>query len=114
MYLNSTLTNSDYSNNLRSNFSSETKIQLYKVTQIGIKPQIKISSNHQNVKEQSRIIFKLYEGTTLFQVKITLTSKYTCEYNVFYQEINNLTYGLFEILFLPLKYSNLMKYSNLT
>lgn len=47
MYLNRILTNSDYSNNLRSNFSSETKIQLCKVTQIGIKPQIKISSKYQ-------------------------------------------------------------------
>lgn len=68
MYLNRILTNSDYSNNLRSNFSSETKIQLYKVTQIGVKPQIKISSNHQNVKERYGVITKLYEATITFQV----------------------------------------------
>ena len=36
---------------LRSNFNSETKIQLYKVTQISIKTQIKIGSKfHKNIK----------------------------------------------------------------
>lgn len=54
---------------LRSNFNSETKIQLYKVTQISIKTQIKIGSKfHKNIKISKSLQshFKISEVAILF------------------------------------------------